>query len=214
MTFLHQLLSILLGCLLVGVGVNTFLVPHQLMDGGMIGIGLLANYYFAWPPGLTILLCSLPLYLFVYLYDRELFYHSFHGMLLSSVVIDALSGLRKWGTLFSLETSAVLGGALIGSGIGIMLAYHTNTGGTDLFAQFIARRFHYPVALLIFFLDGFIVGLSFHVNGLEGTVFSLITITTVALCTHFFSQIRHKRPPYVVIGPIGGNTTGPKRRKR
>ncbi|MBO8164748.1 MAG: YitT family protein [Brevibacillus sp.] len=210
MTLLHKALSTLLGCFLVGVGVNAFLVPHQLMDGGMIGIGLLANYYFEWPSGLVILVCSLPIYLMVFLHDRELFYHSFHGLLLSSFLIDALSGLRTWGYVFSMETSSVIGGALIGSGIGIMLAYKTNTGGTDLLAQFIARRLNYPVALLIFFIDGFIVGLSFHVNGLEGTVFSLLTITTVAVCTHYFSQMNKHKSPYIVVGPLFGTIRIPK----
>jgi uncharacterized membrane-anchored protein YitT (DUF2179 family) len=185
------------------VGVNFFLVPHQLMDGGMIGIGLLAKYYFGWPPGLIMLLVSLPVYAVVFVYDRTLFYNSFHGLLLASLAIDLFSPLRGCNPL-SVSTSAVLGGALIGTGIGWMLAYQSNTGGTDLLAQFLARRTGLSVALLIFVIDGLIIGCSVQAIGLYNTVFSLITIISVAIATHHFSQIeeRRRKKPWVVVGPF------------
>lgn len=190
MNLLQKAAVIFLGSLLVGVGVNFFLVPHQLMDGGMIGIGLLAKYYLSWPPGLLTMICSLPIYGIVFYYDRFLFYRSFHGMILSSFFIDAFSPIREW-YFVPIETAAVSGGAFIGAGIGLMLAYKTNTGGTDLLAQFLAYRLKLSVALLIFIIDGFIIALSLEVIGLEKTIFSLLTIITVALTTQYFSQIRN-----------------------
>ena len=187
--------------MLVGVGVNLFLVPHRLMDGGMIGIGLLATYYMQLPPGLVMIFVSLPVYVIVFFYDRRLFYHSFHGMLISSFFIDVLSDLRGW-NLWSTSSSAVTGGVMIGMGVGLMLAYETNTGGTDLLAQFLARRFKLHVALLILVIDGFIVSCSLQTIGMERTIFSLITIIAVAATTHMFSGISRKRQPYTVIGPL------------
>lgn len=201
--FVRKSIAVSLGSFFVGVGVNYFLVPHQLMDGGMIGIGLLAKYYFDWPPGLIMLIVSLPVYTVVFLYDRTLFYNSFHGMLLTSLVIDLLSPLRGYNP-FAVQTSAVLGGALIGAGIGWMLAYETNTGGTDLLAQFLARRTGFSVALLIFLIDGLIIGCSLEAIGGYKTAFSLITIISVAVATHYFSQIeeRRRKKPWVVVGPF------------
>jgi uncharacterized membrane-anchored protein YitT (DUF2179 family) len=198
---IRKMLSVLIGSLLVGIGVNLFLVPFQLMDGGMIGIGLLAKYYFQLPPGLVMIMCSVPIYALVFFYDRKLFYQSFHGMLLSSLCIDLLSPLREW-SQFTLPQSAVIGGFLIGSGIGLMLAYNTNTGGTDLLAQFLAKQSGLPVALMIFFIDGIIIACSLEVIGLLNTVFSLVTIITVAVATHYFCQIGQKRQPWVVVGPL------------
>jgi uncharacterized membrane-anchored protein YitT (DUF2179 family) len=205
--WLQKSVAILAGSVLVAVGVNLFLVPHQLMDGGMIGLGLLATYYLHVPPGLVMILVSLPVYALVFAFDRSLFAHSFHGMLISSFFIDVFSPLRSW-NVWSTPASAVWGGALIGSGIGLMLAYKTNTGGTDLLAQFVARRYGLPVALLILGIDGLIVAGSLPAIGWERTVFSLITIVAVASCTHVFSGIRRRPAPYVVIGPIGRDGRG------
>ena len=105
------------------------------------GIGLLATYYMQLPPGMVMIFVSLPMYLIVFFFDRRLFYHSFHGMLISSFFIDVMSDLRQW-NLLSTSSSAVTGGVMIGMGVGLMLAYETNTGGTDLLAQFFARRFN------------------------------------------------------------------------
>jgi len=201
MYWLTKTAAILAGSLLVAVGVNLFLVPHRLMDGGIIGIGLLATYYMKLPPGLVMIFVSIPVYLVVFFHDRRLFYHSFHGMLISSFFIDSLSVMREWNH-WTTAGSAVTGGVLIGMGIGLMLAYETNTGGTDLLAQFLARRFRMRVALLIFGIDGLIVVCSLQTIGAERTVFSLLTITAVAATTHLFSGLGRPAPPYTVVGPL------------
>lgn len=198
MYWLTKTIAILAGSILVAVGVNLFLVPHQLMDGGMIGIGLLATYYMQWPPGLVMLLVSIPVYIAVFFLDRRLFFHSFHGMLISSFFIDVLSLMREWNQ-WSTATSSITGGVLIGMGIGLMLAYETNTGGTDLLAQFLARRFHMRVALLILLIDGLIVACSMQAIGAERTVFSLLTILAVAATTHMFSGLGRPTPPYMIV---------------
>ncbi|USG67323.1 YitT family protein [Brevibacillus ruminantium] len=202
MMWLQKGAAILTGGIAIAIGVNLFLVPHRLMDGGMIGIGLLANYFFHLPPGLVMILFSVPVFGLVFVYDRSLFYHSFHGMLIETLLIDMFAPLRAW-NIWALPFSAVAGGALIGMGTGLLLAYRTNTGGTDLIAQFLARRTVIPVALYIFIIDGIIVSASIPVIGAERTVYSFITILVVAIFTHLIYNIGQKKPPYVVIGPLG-----------
>ncbi|MED1914136.1 YitT family protein [Bacillus thuringiensis] len=201
MYWLQKSVAILTGSVLLGIGVNLFLVPHRLMDGGMIGIGLLATYYMQMPPGLVMIFVSIPVYFIVFFYDRRLFFHSFHGMLISAFFIDILSDMRGW-NLWSTSFSAVTGGVLIGIGIGLMLAYETNTGGTDLLAQFLARRYKLRVALLIFLIDGLIVLCSIQTIGMERMIFSLLTIVAVAATTHMFSGLGRPLPPYTIIGPL------------
>lgn len=195
---LRKALAILAGSILVGIGVNWLIVPHRLMDGGMIGIGLLANYYFQLAPGLIMFLVSIPVYAVVFVYERRLFFNSFHGMLLSAFFIDLFSVMREW-TLPSVDVAAILGGMMIGTGIGLMLAFETNTGGTDLLAQFLSYRSGIPVALLIFLIDGLIILSSWEAVGTYRMVFSLLTILTGAIATHLFSQIGKTPAPYVVV---------------
>lgn len=199
--FLRKAAAILIGSLLVGVGVNLFLVTEKLLDGGIIGIGLLSKYYLDWPVGAVIILVSIPIYVVVFFRDRPLFYNSFLGLILSSISIDALSVLRPYSFLDAPD-AAVTGGVFIGAGIGLMLAYETNTGGTDLLAQFLARRTGISVALLIFLIDGVIVVSGLEVIGPYHTVFSLLTITSVAITTHYFSQVEKRRSERLEVIPL------------
>lgn len=201
MYWLPKTTAILAGSLLVALGVNLFLVPHKLLEGGMIGIGLLATYYLQLPVGLVIIGASIPVFILVFIFDRRLFYRSFLGMMISSWFIDVFSFLRPY-NVWSTASSSVIGGSLIGTGVGLMLAYETNTGGTDLLAQFIARRYKLPVAFVILGIDGIIVGSSLQAVGVERMVYSFFTIMAVAATTHRFSRIRRPLTPYTVIGPL------------
>lgn len=177
----------LTGSLAVALGVNIFLVPYHLLDGGMIGIGLLMQYYFQFHPGLSIITISAPIFIAVYFYDRTLFLHSLFGLVLSSVLIDLLSPFRDY-MLLPIPLHAIYGGSLIGLGIGMMLAYGMNTGGTDLIAQLLSVKLNLPVAVLIFLLDFLILFGGVHVIGMERTLYSLVTIIFVAIFTHYFTS--------------------------
>ncbi|MFM1654010.1 YitT family protein [Brevibacillus sp. B_LB10_24] len=201
MSFVGRLATLLFSAVLIGTGVNLFLIPQQLVDGGVVGIGLLGKYYFGWSPGIVMFLVSIPIYFLIFRFDRTLFFHSFLGTILTSVLVDALAPLRLLGFV-PLELAAVTGGTLIGIGTGLMLACKTNSCATDLLAQFLAKRTNIPVAVLIFFEDGIVISCSLGINGVYKTAFSLLTILSVALSTHYFSKFSPKRKPWKVIGPL------------
>ena len=82
----EKAMAIFFGSLLLGIGINGFLVPHHLLDGGIIGIGLIIHYYYGWPTGLTMIILSIPLYCLAWFYDRQFFYNSLHGLIFSSLL--------------------------------------------------------------------------------------------------------------------------------
>lgn len=151
MTF-RKFFALIGASLLISVGVNGFLVPHEFLDGGMIGIGLILNYAYGIKAGFAILLLSLPIYVYALLRNRPLFFNSIHGLILTSFLIDALEPLSREVFVPSL-LSAILGGLLVGTGTGIMLRYETSTGGLDLLALFVSRRTKINVGILIFLFD-------------------------------------------------------------
>src|SRR3954463_12370588 len=91
---LHKLPVILVGGLLLGIGINGFLVPHHLLDGGFIGIALIFHYYFHFKVGLWMIILSLPLSLYTWLYERTFFHSSLSGLLIASFIIDWLAPLK------------------------------------------------------------------------------------------------------------------------
>jgi uncharacterized membrane-anchored protein YitT (DUF2179 family) len=188
---LEKAIAIIVGSILLGIGINVFLVPYELLDGGIIGISLIIKYIWNVKVGFTIILLSIPLYVIAWFYYRPYFYNSLHGMLFSSLMIDVLSPLR--GILeLPILFSAIIGGALVGTGIGIMLRYDTSTGGTDLLAQFISRLTNYNVGILIFIIDGIVIFCGSWIVGSDVFLYSVIVVTVVGAVTTMLTSINRK----------------------
>jgi len=51
----------MLGSLILSVAINLFIVPNKLLSGGLSGIGLILQYIFKLPMGVTILILNIPL---------------------------------------------------------------------------------------------------------------------------------------------------------
>ncbi|NYF25273.1 YitT family protein [Sporosarcina sp. JAI121] len=159
MYFLKKALMIFIGSLLVAIGVNVFLVPFELLDGGGLGISLIFHYAMDVKVGLTFLIVSIPIFLLAWKYYRSFFYHGIHGMLFSSLIIDLLYPLHIIGReIVTIPlVSAICGGIVIGTGIGIMLRLDISIGGTDLLAQMIAKKLNVNAGFVIFCVDVLIV---------------------------------------------------------
>ena len=185
MYILKKMFVILLGSFLLSIGINFFLVPFELLDGGIIGIGLIIKYLTGIKPGLAIIVLSLPIFTLAWFYNRSYFYNSIHGMLFSSFVIDLLGPSRAYIPAIQISPvfSSIFGGILVGLGIGIMLRHETSTGGTDLLAQFLSKIFKINVGIMIFIIDALVICLGGLLISKETFLLSSLTITVVGLFT-------------------------------
>ncbi|KOP66923.1 hypothetical protein AMS62_18020 [Bacillus sp. FJAT-18019] len=199
MLSLRKHVIIVIGSLLISIGTNFFLVPHKILDGGVIGIALIANYVFDLHIGFVIVLCGIPMFIAAWVLNREIFYNSLSGMLISSFMIDLLSPLRKEAAQIlasNILFSAPIGGALIGIGLGFMLRNDASTGGTDLLAHFLAKYVPLNVGLIILLMDAMIIGVGGILLSGSTFMYSLLTIfaggVTTGICTHKHLSPRKK----------------------
>ncbi|MEQ6378260.1 YitT family protein [Bacillaceae bacterium S4-13-56] len=182
MDFVRKGLAIFFGSLILSIGINYFLVPFKVLDGGVIGLGLIMKYLIGAPAGLVIICISTPIFIIAWIRYCNYFYNSLHGLLVSSFFIDLLRTQQPVG-LFGPVVSAVVGGILVGLGIGIMLRARTSTGGTDLLAQFISDFSGINVGILIFLMDALVISLGGYLFSAETFLLSIITICFVGLTT-------------------------------
>ncbi|HER2157416.1 YitT family protein [Peribacillus sp. 1P06PB] len=187
MYIFQKITAIIIGSLLLSIGINGFLVPHHLLDGGITGIALIIHYYFEFPTGLAMFLLSIPLCIFAWIHERTFFYNSFLGLIVASIFIDWLEPLRNQFSL-SIFPSMLIGGGLIGIGVGIMLRYEASTGGTDLLAQFISKAFSVNIGVVIFMIDGLIVTSALNTLELKAFLFSCLTICMIGMITSFMAR--------------------------
>ena len=180
-------MMIILGSILLSLGINLFLTPYQVLDGGIIGIGLILHYLLGLKAGLMIIFLSIPIFLVAWMYYRKYFYNSLHGMLVSSFFIDLL---KPFSGVIHITPfiSSLIGGVFVGLGIGLMLRIGTSTGGTDLLAQFLYEKTGINVGILIFLIDAIVILFGGLLISGESFLLSCVTIFAVGLTTTFISS--------------------------
>ncbi|MBM7644100.1 uncharacterized membrane-anchored protein YitT (DUF2179 family) [Scopulibacillus daqui] len=176
-----KFVSMILGSLFLSLGIDGFLVPNHLLDGGIIGIGLIFKYIWGFKVGLTIILLSLPIYIFAWFYNRHFFFNGIHGLLISSFFMDLFSPVKSF---FHMPAyfAAVIGGCLVGIGAGLMLRKNCSTGGLDLLSQFIAEKLSLNVGGIILIFDSVILLTGHKIIGVN-FFYSAVVILLVALMT-------------------------------
>lgn len=140
-----DLLSVLAGAALFGIGINAFLLPSDINVGGASGLATLINHFTAIPIGVMILLINVPLLI---LSIKASTWHSMVRTVIGTVAVSVSSDLFAF--LFEkvslpalteeLFLSAILGSGAMGLGSGIMMLRGYTSGGSDLAAYLLHRR--------------------------------------------------------------------------
>lgn len=186
---LKKLTFISLAGIFIAIGVNAFIIPLHLINGGVIGISLLFNYAWGFNLGLTIFMINLPIYLFTLKYERLYFFNGLYGMIVSSIMIECLFPLRN---LFHLYPwfSSIIGGLFIGTGIGIMLRHHCSHGGIDLLALVISKYFHINPGFIILIIDAFIIVYGMIILKDYRLIYSLFTVISVGSVASLLTSLK------------------------
>lgn len=146
--------KIIIGSLLYAVGFQFFLYPNAVATGGVTGVAMIINYLSGFPVGVMTLIINIPLFAFSWKkFGLKFIIASLAGTVLSSVFVDLLATLRVEITHEPL-LGAIYGGLIKGFGLG--LVYHTGatTGGVDIVAKFLRRKYqHINFSTFILGLD-------------------------------------------------------------
>lgn len=134
---------ITLGAMLFAAGFQFFLYPNAIIVGGVSGIAMIINMLTKLPVGLLSIVLNIPLFLIAWKqFGTRFVVSSFIGMLLSSVFVDIFAAIQYSATNDML-LACIIGGAVKGLGLGMIYYAGATTGGSDIVAKFVRRRFPY-----------------------------------------------------------------------
>lgn len=173
----------------IGIGINLFLLPHQLINGGMFGLSLLINYIWDLRIAPVLLILNIPIYLLSIFFDKSYFINAIIGLVFTSTIIDWLAPLN--GLIYlPVITHAILGGIMIGLGVGLMLRLHISPGGADLLALLISKSTGINPGIVIFVLDTLIIITGIFILKDLTLIFSMITIGCIGLCVVLLNSFK------------------------
>ncbi|MFJ5762777.1 YitT family protein [Neobacillus sp. NPDC093182] len=187
---LKKLAVIGFGSTMIGIGVNGFILPFHLINGGMFGISLLFNYLWHFSIGLTFVFLNIPIYLLAYKSDFHYFLYGLIGAVFSGFMIELLVPLRD---VFHLPiiSSVIIGGLIIGIGVGTMLRNHISPGGMDLLALLLAKWTKINVGIIGYAIDTVIIISSLLLLQEPRLLYSLLIVSIVGLLATVITSWNH-----------------------
>ena len=167
--------QIFIGSVIGAAAYPTFLIPNNIAPGGLTGVATILNYLAGWPVGITALVLNIPLFLIGYRTMGKVFaFRSLVATALFTILIDILplkpvSEDPLLGTLF--------GGVVLGIGLGLILRGGATTGGSDMIARMVHKRF--PVVTVggfLFLLDCAVILCAWFTMSAKAALYALICI--------------------------------------
>lgn len=170
-------LMILLGCLISSSSINLFLVPNQLLSGGVSGIAIVFYYLFALPIGLQMLVMNFPLLIAAYkTLGKPYTVDVVIGTVLFSVCIDAMQFLSSYHIVDDLMLAAIYGGVFNGIGYGIIFRANGSSGGLDIVAAMVKKYYSLNMGSVIFLFNCIIMAMAGVLFGVQLAMFTLISM--------------------------------------
>lgn len=167
----------IVGCSLYAIAVNSFVVPNDIAQSGVTGLAVFFNHLFSVPVGVTNFVLNVPLLILMWLFlGKKLVARTLWVTLLLSVALDVFafmpdySGDKILASLFC--------GLLQGSGLGIIMITGATSGGTDIVARLVHKRFpHITVGSVVLLSDAAIVAANMILLGsINSGLYAIIMI--------------------------------------
>jgi uncharacterized membrane-anchored protein YitT (DUF2179 family) len=163
------------GALLIAVAVRVFLVPNEVVTGGLTGVAQLLNSLIGTPVGGLVLVMNVPLLIIGF---RQLGGFVFGVRTLYAIVVMALAidGLAPYAQSVTSEPLlySLYGGLLDGIGLGLILRARGTTGGTDIVARLVESRWTIQPGKVIFSLDLLVLGGALLMYGPEKALLAVL----------------------------------------
>lgn len=169
-----RIIFIIIGAIFMGVGIEEFLVPNQILDGGIVGISIILSHLTHIKLGIFIFLLNIPFFYIGYKQIGKTFALS---TLLGIGVLSLTTLLLHDVPVFTsdLLLATVFGGISLGIGVGIVIRYGGSLDGTEILAILLNKNLPFSVGEIIMFFNVFIFVTAGFVFGWDRAMYSIIT---------------------------------------
>lgn len=207
---LRFIIPILIGTAIYAFGLQYFIIPNHLMEGGLTGIAVLLNYAAGWPLSVTTLLLNIPLFLIGWkaLGNHQMIY-TIIGTVSLSLFLALMERLIHIGWLIPFRSTndymlvALYAGVSLGAGLGIVFRFGGTTGGIDIIARIITRWRGFSMGQVILSFDAIIIGVSMLYISLEKVLYTLVVVFVASKIIDFIQDGAYSAKAFSIITDHG-----------
>lgn len=175
--------QITLGVVIMTLGFYFFLLPTNLVIGGVMGLAVIFQEFIN--PSILMYILNIGLLIMgLFLLGKSFFIKTIFGTIASPTIVLILD-LMKADKFFIINQfsdskmmlAAISGSILVGFGLGIVFRNNATTGGMDVLQTIFHKKFHYPYNVVFYATDGAVIllGLLYFKNA-ENFIYGLAAI--------------------------------------
>lgn len=162
-----------IGSVVAAAGLEFFLIPNQIIDGGIVGISILLSHITGVSVSIYIVFLNLP---FLYLGYLQI------GKTFCISTLFSVVSLSFWVAYFhpipelthDFFLAATFGGVLVGVGVGLIIRYGGSLDGTEIVAIILDKKSGFSVGEIVMFFNVFILGSAGLVFSWDKAMYSLV----------------------------------------
>ncbi|MFG6384957.1 MAG: YitT family protein [Muribaculaceae bacterium] len=169
---------ITLGTAIYAFGFASFILPHDVVIGGVAGLSTILYFTTGMPIAVANYALNLTLLAIAYKIVGKQFVI---GTIFGATMISLMMGIAipLCGDIFSLDPflSCVIGGIMAGVGIGMAFTHGGSTGGTDIVAAMVAKYTNVTIGRMMLYVDMCIISSSYLIfHKVDNVVYGFIVL--------------------------------------
>lgn len=169
----NKVLLMILGSVLASIGLEIFLIPNNIIDGGITGISIMASYITNLSLGIFILILNIPFLIVGYKQIGKTFALStLFSVICLSIGVSILHPVSSITQDTLLAT--IFGGIILGAGVGLIIKNGGSLDGTEIIAIILDKRSGFSIGEIVMFFNLFILGASGLIFGWDRAMYSLM----------------------------------------
>lgn len=173
MKWVKSLLFLTIGAIITAFALESFLVPNNIIDGGVIGISMIVSHITKLNLGLLILIINTPFIIMAFKkMGAKFVVQTVYANIILAVFLNLFHHYKVTGDLL---LSTVFGGIILGFGVGVILKHEGSLDGTEMLSLVVARRFGCSVGEFIMGINVFIYLAAGKVFSWESAMYSIMT---------------------------------------
>ena len=175
-------LVITVGLMLFSIGFTGFIMPNEIVVGGLGGVGLLLKYAFGLPVFMTFLVGNgLMLVVAWFILGKGYVFKALYGVVGVTLLMAVAENLISEAIIHTDPLIAsIIGAVFSGTGLGLVYTRNASTGGTDILGAIITKYHYISMGRGLLYIDLVIVGSSYLLfQSFEKIIYGLIVVSVM-----------------------------------
>ena len=182
---------VLLGGLVQALALRIFLIPGELVSGGISGAAQIINHFVKIPIGLMIFAGNVPLFILGWRFLGGPRFASRTALAVAafSLLTDLLVFVIPESWIFNDNVlNALFGGVLLGSGLGLVYRGGGTSGGSDILGRILNHRLGIPISQAYLITDSIVVLAGGFAFSWEKALYGLVVIYVSGVAAEAISE--------------------------